>query len=368
MRPQIERVVIDPEFKSAKLPGNIAQILNISPEFMSKSELVLQVRENPGDDLFKTAKKILFFTENKGKFLKKCPGSRGVVCCDYYTINSVTGCPYDCSYCILQHYIENNPFITVFLNREKAMDEIEEFLKNNNRIRVGTGELADSLALDHLLDESGFFLSEIEKRNLTDKVQFEFKTKSGEIERLIQVFKDHKSVDTVVGFSVNIPEFQRKEEPGAVAIDDRINAAKILINEGMKVAIHFDPVVMLDSFFQRYLETIDYIFSSLDCSKIVWISMGGFRHTLSLTETIQRRFPASVLLQGEMFPSESDNKLRYLAPTRRSFYNAFVDRISKHFNGNPPLYMCMEKSFMWSDVKIPLIKAVFPGGKNCLQK
>ncbi|HPV21291.1 MAG TPA: hypothetical protein PLD55_07890 [bacterium] len=368
MRPQIERIVIDPKFSDAILPHNIAKTLDIVPELMSKDELVAFVKDNPGDDIFKTAKKILFFTENKGKFLKKCPGSKGVVCCDYYTINSVTGCPYDCSYCILQHYIENNPFITVFLNREKAMDEIEEFLKNNSWLRVGTGELADSLALDHLLDESGFFLSEIEKRGLQNKIQFEFKTKSAEVDRLIEVFKQHKSVNTVAGFSVNIPQFQEKEEPGAESINNRINAARLLIKEGINVAIHFDPVVMIDSFHDEYLKTIDHIFSNLDCSKVVWISMGGFRHTLSLTETITKRFPESSLLLGEMFPGEKDNKLRYLAPVRREFYKAFIDRISKYFNGNPPLYMCMEKSFMWSDMNMPLIKAVFPGGRNCLQR
>lgn len=368
MRPKIDRIVVDPDFKGAVLPVIIAEVLDITPEFMSKSELVADVRGNPGDDIFRTAKRIFFFTENKGKFLKKCPGSRGVVCCDYYTINSVTGCPYDCSYCILQHYIENNPFITVFLNREKAMDEIEEFLSINKWLRVGTGELADSLALDHLLDESGFFLSEIEKRGLQNKVQFEFKTKSAEVERLIEVFKKYKSVNTVAGFSVNIPCFQEKEEPGTESVDNRINAAKLLIKEGINVAIHFDPVVMLDQNFQKYMETIDHIFSNLDCSKVLWISMGGFRHTLSLTETIVKRFPESSLLIGEMFPGEKDSKLRYLASVRREFYKSFVQQISKYFNGNPPLYMCMEKSFMWNDVEMPLIKAVFPGGKNCLQK
>ncbi len=359
MRPVIDRIVIDPQYRHHRLPFDIAKELNIEPEFMSKDELVEHVRENPGEDLFKTAKRILFFTENKGKFLKKCPGSRGVLCCNYYTINSVTGCPYDCSYCILQHYIENNPFITVFLNREKAMDEMEEFLKTHERIRVGTGELADSLGLDHLLDESGFFLREIEKRGLTDKVQFEFKTKSAEIERLLDAYSKHSSVDTVAGFSVNIPEFNEKEEPGTVPIADRIEAAQKLSKAGIKIAIHFDPIVMLDRFFDDYIKLINDIFSRLDNSKVVWISMGGFRHTLSMTSTVYNRFPDSFLLQGEMFPSDSDNKTRYLAASRRRFYNAFIEEISKYFNGNPPLYMCMEKQFLWDDTGLKTFKPVF---------
>jgi len=190
-------------------------------------------------------------------------------------------------------------------------------------------------------------------------VQFEFKTKSAEIERLLDAYSKHSSVDTVAGFSVNIPEFNEKEEPGTVPIADRIEAAQKLSKAGIKIAIHFDPIVMLDRFFDDYIKLINDIFSRLDNSKVVWISMGGFRHTLSMTSTVYNRFPDSFLLQGEMFPSDSDNKTRYLAASRRRFYNAFIEEISKYFNGNPPLYMCMEKQFLWDDTGLKTFKPVF---------
>lgn len=359
MKPYIEKLVIDPEFKDAGFPLQVAEKLGLKPRYMTKSELVAEIRENPGEDLFKTAKKVMFFTENRGRFLKKCPGSKGVVCCNYYTINSVSGCPFDCSYCILQHYIENNPFITVFLNRSRAIDEISEFVKENGHIRVGTGELADSLALDFLLDESGFFVSELAKRSLSGRVQFEFKTKSAEIERLLDVKSRYPEADIVAGFSMNVPRFRDLEETGTATIGERLSAALRLQKAGVKVAIHFDPILMLDSLFDEYMELIKTIFTTLQPSEIAWISMGGFRHTLALTETIQRRMPGSFLFRGEMFPSDTDNKLRYLAPVRRRFYKAFFDRISSFFDGNPPLYMCMEKAFMWNDTGMKPIENVF---------
>ena len=363
MRPEIRKIVIDPEFKNAELPHRIAEKLSLEPEFMTKDDLLDEIRRNPGVDLFKTAKKVLFFTENKGRFLKKCPGSKGVVCCNYYTINSVTGCPYDCSYCILQHYIGNNPFITVFLNKEKAIEEIVSFLAENRFLRVGTGELADSLALDHLLDESGFFIGELSRRSLFERVQFEFKTKSAEVERLLEVKKLYPEANIVAGFSVNVPRFSANEEPGTATLEERMNAARQLQAAGVNVAIHFDPVLMLEELFDDYMQLIDFIFSQLDQSKIAWISMGGFRHTLALTETIIERNPKSLLLRGEMFPSDSDNKLRYLAFIRRRFYTAFQKRISRFFRYDPPLYMCMEKAFMWSDMKTPLPEEVFRDNK-----
>lgn len=359
MKPYIEKLVIDPEFKNEGFPHQVAEKLGLEPLYMTKPELVAEIRENPGEDLFKTAKKVMFFTENRGRFLKKCPGSKGVICCNYYTINSVSGCPFDCSYCILQHYIENNPFITVFLNRSRAIDEISEFLKENKRIRVGTGELADSLALDFLLDESGFFVSELAKRSLFDRVQFEFKTKSAEIERLLETRSRYPEADIVAGFSMNVPRFRDLEEIGTATIGERLSAALRLQKAGVKIAIHFDPILMLDTLFDEYMELIKTIFTTLDPSGIAWISMGGFRHTLALTKTIQRRVPGSFLFRGEMFPSDTDNKLRYLAPLRRRFYRAFFDKISSFFDGNPPLYMCMEKAFMWDDTGMKPIDNVF---------
>jgi hypothetical protein len=65
---------------------------------------------------FSAAKKRLFLTRQKGEFLKKCPGSDGQVCCNYFVINFASNCPMDCSYCYLQEYLADNPELKVFSN------------------------------------------------------------------------------------------------------------------------------------------------------------------------------------------------------------------------------------------------------------
>lgn len=349
----IKRIVVDPEVKNYALAERVGQKLGIVPEFHTKEELLAEVSSMGLDEMFKRSKQTLFFTENRGSFFKKCPGSKGVVCCNYYTINSVSGCPFDCSYCILQHYIKNNPFISVFLNREKAIEEMEEFLREHDHIRVGTGELADSLALDDLLDETGFFMNAIKEKGWEKRVTFEFKTKSVTVDRLIENFKKNPELDIVVGFSMNRPEFTASEEIDTAPIKERLEAIKRVIEAGMRVAIHFDPVVMLERNLEGYRALCEMIFSSIDSDRVAWISMGGFRHTLSLTAIIKERFPRSTLLAGEMFPSDKDNKLRYLATIRRRFYRVVREEIAKHVK-NPPLYLCMEKSFMWDDLSMDL--------------
>ncbi len=344
---RITRLVADPRFVNHPLPHSISKQLDIPLETASKEELIADMKEQP--DMFAAAKQTLFFTENSGAFLKRCPGSRHSLCCNYMTINSVTGCPFDCSYCILQHYIANNPFISVFLNREQAIEEMKEALKTAPFLRVGTGELADSLALDNLLNESGFFLSNIAKHpELTEKVQFEFKTKSVEIARLIQIIHRYPHLHTVAGFSVNIPEIQQSDELYTAPMDARIDAMQQIITAGAKVAIHFDPVIMFPDFIDNYRKLAHTIFSALDINKIAWISMGGFRYSHEMDVTFRTRWPKSILPTGEMFISEEDGKQRYLSTIRTQFYRALRTTIASYYpDNNPPLYICMDKPFIW---------------------
>ena len=99
---------------------------------------------------FGAAKKRLFLTRHKGEFLKKCPGSDGQVCCNYFVINFASNCPMDCSYCYLQEYLADNSDLKVFSNVGDLIAEADRVLCKHRSMffRVGTGEITDSLALE----------------------------------------------------------------------------------------------------------------------------------------------------------------------------------------------------------------------------
>ena len=65
----------------------------------------------------------------------------------------MANCIYDCSYCFLQDFLNNNPLQVAYVNIEDLLQELDEvFTKFPNRtFRVGTGEITDSLALDSLV-------------------------------------------------------------------------------------------------------------------------------------------------------------------------------------------------------------------------
>lgn len=349
----IRRIVADKTLTDLTLTVKAAARFGLPVERLTKEELLAELLPLPPEELFPVAKATLFFTEKKGPFLSpcRCPSGADYRCCGYFTIQSVSGCPFDCSYCILQHLIGNNPFISIFVNREKVEEELRSHLATHRHLRVGTGELADSLALDDLLDESGFFAAMIARNGWEERISFEFKTKSAVVENLIAAKERHPAADLILGLSVNIERFHATDERHTAPMADRIAAAVRFQQTGGRVALHFDPIVMRDEFLDDYRALADRLLTTLDPRKIAWISMGGLRHSLSLTALMRRRWPASELTLCEMFPSADDHKLRILAPIRARFYRALAETIRKYIP-EPPLYLCMEKEFMWERVKL----------------
>lgn len=104
-----------------------------------------------GVDFRTTAKRTLILMRNRGSFVKECPGSGAEICCNYIVINYALNCHFECTYCVLQAFL-NNPAVTIFTNVEELLGEVKEKVSQapDRRFRIGTGETADSLALDDI--------------------------------------------------------------------------------------------------------------------------------------------------------------------------------------------------------------------------
>ncbi|HEV2169796.1 MAG TPA: hypothetical protein VGR40_02555, partial [Candidatus Binatus sp.] len=104
-------------------------------------------------DPFAAGKRRLVIARRKAPFLMPCPaGSSKFACCGYLVLTLASNCPMDCSYCFLQEYLADNPAFQVYANYTDSFDELERLCANarGRSFRVGTGELADSLAFDSL--------------------------------------------------------------------------------------------------------------------------------------------------------------------------------------------------------------------------
>ncbi len=103
-----------------------------------------------GGQNYQTGKKTIHFKSHRGPFLKPCPGTSRHTCCGYNFLNIATNCPIDCTYCILQDYLGPSP-ITIHRNTDDMLAELDMTLGSSRRfLRIGTGELTDSLAIDEI--------------------------------------------------------------------------------------------------------------------------------------------------------------------------------------------------------------------------
>ncbi len=286
------------------------------------------------------SKKTLVLMHYPGKFLKICQGAGAEMCCNYYVASYAWNCHLECTYCVLQSYLDSDAMV-VCTNIDELLTEVKETLDRspNRMFRIGTGELADSLALDPITCYSQrmvpFFAS------LSNGI-LELKTKSDQIANLKNL--DHRG-RTVISWSMNSRRICSTEEHKAPAIEDRLAAALQCQQWGYKIGFHFDPLIYYENWESEYREVVKEIFRSIDPENVVWISLGALRFTPRLRELMHGRFPKSRLPYGE-FVHGHHGKLRYFRPIREEMYR----KMNTWIHEEAPqvfVYLCMESRIVW---------------------
>ena len=293
---------------------------------------------------FAAAKKRLYVAKHKGEFLKKCPGSDGQVCCNYFVINFASNCPMDCSYCYLQEYLAHNPALKVFANVDDLLAEADELLNKHRRyfFRIGTGEITDSLVLDPYI---GFTREVVPFFADQPNVLLELKTKSNCVEDLLTLDPKDR---IVVSWSLNPQTLIDAEEHGTASLFERLQAARLCQDAGYRLGFHFDPMIEYPGWRREYEELVHQLFATVDWRRISWLSMGILRNTPGLKRAMRERLPRTRLLAAEQVPN-SDGKLRYFQPLRIEMYRNMLGWI-RRIAPTVKVYLCMESRHVWEQV------------------
>lgn len=346
-----EAIYIEDGAESYSLTERVLKRYPDAPVYRNSdvSTLAEEMRRS-SEDVMGAGKNSLLLAKFKGSFLKKCPGiSKGMVCCNYYVVNLIKNCIYDCSYCFLQDFLQNNPILTAYVNIEDLLAELDEiFTAHPDRtFRVGTGELTDSLALENVLPYSEKLIPFFNKR--TNAV-LELKTKSDQVEKLLQ---QENPGNVIVSWSINPPKIIAQEEHGTPNLEQRLRAARLCHDKGYKIGIHFDPIILFPGWERAYSEVIQTLFEHIPTSGIEWISLGSFRYRPGLKTIIKERHKDSSLLTQEHVPCE-DGKYRYLRPLRNQAYESIRTMLKNH-SADLNVYLCMETKEIWEGVtgKLP---------------
>lgn len=337
-----EKIYIEKEIKDHR---NSDRILSLIPdpkniEFIDDVYSLIKRIPNIYNPELKS--KNLLLCRIKGEILQRCPGSQGHICCNYNVINLYVGCPLNCTYCILQSYL-NQPFIVINIDIENIFDFLDKFFKKNrnNFYRIGTGELSDSLVFDPI---TNFSLDFIDFFSEQPNAIFEFKTKTDFIDNLL---KYNSTSNIVIGFSVNPLNVISGEEGESASIEQRIKAMKNLVKNKYKIALHFDPIINIKNFDNEYSILINNIFNDISSKDIAWISLGTFRYTPNLKNMIEYNFPETKILTDEFIECK-DGKFRYFKPIRINLYKRIIELL-RGIDKNFLIYLCMESPEFWKE-------------------
>ncbi|MBC7420164.1 MAG: hypothetical protein H7328_05500 [Bdellovibrio sp.] len=358
MLPVFNRIYIDKTSENSEVA---ARVRSLYP-----SEIIVSIDETDPSladtlnkkgmmtaDEFNDSKKTLLLTTFKGQFFKRCPGAtqkKALTCCNYHVLNLGSQCNMNCSYCYLQSYL-NSRTSKIFTNIDQALSELKEMadLHPDQPFRVGTGEVIDSLSLDHLTLYSRKL---IEFMNQYPKWTLEFKTKSNHVDQ----FLDLASVgNTVVSWSINPPYIINREEHGTARFDERIEAAKKCRAKGFKVAFHIDPMIWHPEWKENYSFLAEELNREFKPSDVHIISLGTLRFQPEQRHMMRERFGLdSLVTRAEMFASEG-NKLRYDATIRSEMFQFMIKKM-KSLDPAWNIFLCMETPETWIQAfdKVPM--------------
>ncbi len=294
----------------------------------------------------------LYLCRSRGDVLSRCPGSRGHICCNYLTLDQYIGCDIGCTYCIMQYYLNFSP-ITVYVDTAPGIAAVRKLAVENPEtvIRVGTGEVGDSLFLD-----AAFGLAEEYIRGLSGfkNVYLELKTKTAQVDHLLRV---PEKGNAVIAFSLNPGRVADAEEGAAAPVRERLNAAARILDAGYLTAFHFDPIVYYPGWQEDYSAVVDLL-QDFPCEKIRWISLGTMRYPPGLKDKMGRR---RYLL--DEYVRSADGKFRYIQKKRIGIYRYMLERIRN--KADIPVYLCMESPAVWRAVfgnipgNIPGLRDIF---------
>lgn len=293
-------------------------------------------------------KRVLHLTTQPGTFLKQCPGTTNMLCCHYHIVNMVSNCPFDCTYCFLQTYL-NQPMVTFYVNEEDIFSQVRAICEKHERngaravgglpLRIGTGEISDSLALDPIAEFSAR-LAEVMAPY--PNARLELKTKSRNVEHLLGMpRKNH----VVISWSMNPPAIIEREEHGTARFEERLKAAAQCAAAGFGVGFHFDPMIHTEGWETLYEDAATRLLAAVPHDKIRWISIGGLRYLPQLKAIALKRHPETSLFADEAVAAQ-DGKVRYLRPQRAEMFQ-HLNAVIKRQAPGVYTYLCMETKPVW---------------------
>jgi len=203
--------------------------------------------------------------------LGSCPvASEATRCCNLLTLDAVESCGFDCSYCSIQSFYNQDKvvFDKNFKNKLLNLN-----LDKDKIYHIGTGQSSDSLMWGN---REGVLEALFDFAKANPNVVLEFKTKSNNIKYLLE---NDVPRNIIVTWSLNTQTIIDNEEHLTASLDERIKSARALADKGVLVGFHFHPIIVYKNYLDEYKEIYDRLLNEFSPDEVVLISMGTLHQT-----------------------------------------------------------------------------------------
>jgi spore photoproduct lyase len=271
------------------------------------------------------------------------------------------GCFYQCDWCYLKlTYRAAFPFITIRAQYDKIKDQLTKRLTMaKSPVMFNSGELADSLALEHLTGAAKEFVPWFGK---TQNGYLFMLTKSDNVDNILALPHNGR---TVVAWSINNEAVSRKFEIGAPPFMRRLEAAQKVQKAGYPVRIRLDPIVPFDGWKAAYKDTINQIFSKISPERVTLGTLRfekGFYNMRNSIFTTGQELPTYLEQMKPMFPEKEfegfnkpkSGKYSFGAAQRTEIFRFVIDEIKKHSDCR--IALCKESADVWTNTGLQLSK------------
>ncbi|MDX9796085.1 MAG: hypothetical protein RBT24_04595 [Arcobacteraceae bacterium] len=292
-------------------------------------------------DLYKhDIRKFSFETYESNKAaLGACPvASPNTRCCNLLTLDAVQSCGFDCSYCSIQSFYNQNK-IGFDKNFKENLKSLE--LDPNEIYHIGTGQSSDSLMWGN---KEGVLDALFEFAAAHPNVILEFKTKSNNINYFLE---NDVPKNIICTWSLNTPTICENEEHLTASLEERINAAKKVSEKGVLIGFHFHPIVQYENYLAEYETVYKQLINTFDAKKVVLVSFGTLTFIKPVIQKIRTRNFKSKILQMPF--ADANGKFSYSLETKKEMFKHAYETF-KPWHKEVYFYLCMEDESLWKEV------------------
>ncbi len=276
--------------------------------------------------------------EKKGFGLGLCPvASEKTRCCNLLTLDAVESCGFDCSYCSIQSFYNQNTITFDSSFKEKLLN-LE--LDPHKTYHIGTGQASDSLMFGNregILD--ALFAFAFSNPN----VILEFKTKSDNISYFLE---NDLPKNILCTWSLNTPTIIKNEEHLTASLDKRIKSARRVADRGLKVGFHFHPIVEYEGYLEEYAEIYKRILEEFTPEEVALISFGTLTFIKPVIKQLREREFRTKITQ--IPHADASGKTSYPDSTKVEMFKHAYESFKPWHKTNTFFYLCMEEHQMWA--------------------